>query len=367
VAAVFLTGFPGFLGSALLPRALARRVGDEAFCLVQSRHLELARRRVAELAQTHPHTAGRITLVVGDITEPGLGLDVASTAGLADRLAAVDEVWHLAAAYDLAVDEAVARRVNVEGTTNVLEFCASREGFQRLHHVSTCYVSGTFAGEFTEDLLDAGQAFLNHYEATKFEAEALVRAAMAGGLPATIYRPGIVVGDSTTGSTQKYDGPYFLAGFLRRQWGVAVVPAVGDIDRVRVSLVPRDFVIEAMDVLSGLDRSLGRTYALTDPEPPTVRELVDTFAGHLGRRVVWAPVPLGLARGAIRRVPGAEWLMGLPAEALDYFASPTTYSTGNTVADLAGTGLACPPFTSYAGRLIDFMTQHPEVDSAAMV
>jgi hypothetical protein len=62
-----------------------------------------------------------------------------------------------------------------------------------------------------------------------------------------------------------------------------------------------------------------------------------------------------------------ERLLGLPAEALDYFASPTTYSTANTTAALAGTGVECPPFERYAGRLLDFMKRHPEIDSAAMV
>lgn len=363
MSALLMTGFPGFLGSALLPRLLARREGDEAFCLVQTRHLHLARERVADIEAAHPHTADRVRLVEGDITLPDLGVDPAFAGLLED----VDEVWHLAAVYDLTVDEAVARRVNVEGTANVLDFCATRPTLQRLHYVSTCYVSGRYEGEFTEDALEEGQSFLNHYESTKFDAEVLVRAAMAGGLRATVYRPGIVVGDSTTGATQKYDGPYFLAAFLRRQYGVAIVPAVGDVDRVRVSLVPRDFVIDAMDVLSGMDRSLGRTYALTDPNPPTVRELVDTFAKHLGRRVVWARLPLGVTRATVGHLPGAEWLLGLPAESLDYFASPTTYSTANTLADLAGTGTACPPFTAYADRLLDFMTAHPEIHSAAMV
>ena len=71
-------------------------------------------------------------------------------------------------------------------------------------------MSGDHDGEFAEDELDEGQEFLNHYESTKFEAEVLVRRAMKAGLPATIYRPGIVVGDSRTGETQKYDGPYIL-------------------------------------------------------------------------------------------------------------------------------------------------------------
>jgi len=363
VSVLLMTGFPGFLGSALLPRLLARRGGTRAVCLVQPQHLLTARQRVLEIENDHPHVRGRIELVEGDITVPDLGRSAEARAGLGD----VSEVWHLAAVYDLTVDEAVARRVNVDGTARVLDLCGTLPGLRRLQYVSTCYVSGTYAGAFTEEMLDEGQDFLNHYESTKFEAELLVRKAMADGLPATIYRPGIVVGDSTTGETQKYDGPYFLASFLRRQPPIALVPAVGDADRVRISLVPRDFVVDAMDELSVLDGTLGRTFALTDPNPPTVRELVDLFAAHLGKRVLWARLPLGFARTVLGSVPGLERLLGIPAEGLDYFASRTTYPTTNTVAALEGTALRCPPFADYADTLLDYMVAHPEHSSAAMV
>ena len=359
--ALLMTGFPGFLGSALLGRLLARRPGATATCLVQQRHLALARERLAALEDEEPHVAGRVRLVVGDLTAPGLGLD----AGVEGLLEDVTEVWHLAAVYDLAVGEEVAHRVNVDGTDRVLDLCRNLPGLQRLQYVSTCYVSGRYDGEFREDDLDVGQTFRNHYESTKYEAEMLVRKAMAAGLPATIYRPGIVVGDSRTGETQKYDGPYFLATFLRRQLPVAVVPAVADPDAVRFCLVPRDFVIDAMDRLSVLEQSAGRTYALTDPEPPTARRLVEAFARRLHKRVVWVPLPLALTRAAVS-LPLAERLMGLPVEALDYFASPTTYDTTRTTADLAGTGVTCPRFEDYADRLLDFMLEHREYDSAAM-
>ena len=363
MSVLLMTGFPGFLGSALLPRLLERRERARAICLVQPRHVAEAHQRVGEIEAGHPHTRGRIELVEGDITSPDLGVHPSAT----QELERVDEVWHLAAVYDLATGEAAARSVNIGGTARVLEFCRSRPQPCRLQYVSTCYVSGEYDGAFTEDDLDLGQTFRNHYEATKFEAEQLVRRAMTDGLAATVYRPGIVVGDSRTGETQKYDGPYFLAAFLRRQPRVAVVPVVADPDRVRFGLVPRDFVVDAMDVLSVLDRSVGRTYALTDPNPPTVRQLVDTFAAHLGKKVMWVPLPLTPTRAVVGAVPGMERLLGLPAESLDYFASPTTYSTANTVADLAGTGLECPPFSSYADRLLDFMTHHPEVGTEAMV
>lgn len=359
---LLLTGFPGFLGSALLPRLLARRDGVRAVCLVQERHLPTARRRLDELELEHPHLRDRVELVTGDITAEGLGLD----ADGAPDPAEVGEVWHLAAVYDLTVPVDVARRVNVDGTANVVAYCRTLPRLERLQYVSTCYVSGRFAGEFTEDDLDVGQEFRNHYESTKYDAEVLVRKAMADGLPVTVYRPGIVVGDSRTGETQKYDGPYFLATFLRRQPPVALVPAVGPVDEVRVGLVPRDYVVGAMDELSVMPASLGRTYALTDPEPPTAREVVEAFAGRLGKRVVWVPLPLAPTRALVGRVPLMEQLLGLPAESLDYFASPTTYATTHAVTDLAGTGLRCARFGDYADRLLDFMLDHPEVDAHPM-
>ncbi len=357
---LLMTGFPGFLGSALLPRLLARRADASAVCLVPRRHLAAARARVDALRQEHPGTAGRVQLVQGDLTAPYLALSPRGRRLLDE----VDEVWHLAAVYDLAVPAETARRVNVDGTARVLELCTDLPGLRRLHYVSTCYVSGRYPGEFGEDVLEAGQEFRNHYEATKYEAEVLVRKAMADGLPVTTYRPGIVVGDSTTGETQKYDGPYFLASFLRRQLPVALVPAVPA--DARFCLVPRDFVVDAMDRLSALEDSVGRTYALTDPEPPTVREVVTTFARILGKRVVWVPVPVWLTKAALGHVPGLERLLGLPAEAIEYSTSPTTYATANTLADLQGTGLACPRFDEYADRLLAFMQGHPEVGSQAM-
>jgi thioester reductase-like protein len=360
---MLMTGFPGFLGTALLPRQLARRADTRVVCLVQPHHLATAQQRVSAMEAHGPALRGRVELAAGDVTAPDLGVG----ADLRPVLGDVTEVWHLAAVYDLAVDPATARRVNVDGTARVLDLCRSLPRLRRLQYVSTCYVSGRYEGTFTEEDLVQGQAFRNHYESTKYEAEVLVRSAMAEGLPATVYRPGIVVGDSRTGETQKFDGPYFFATYLRRQPVVALVPRLADPDVVRFSVVPRDFVVEAMDELSVLDRSVGVTYALADPDPPTVRQLVDLFADHLGRRVIWVPLPLGPTRFAVGRVPGVEWLSGLPAEALDYAASPTTYSTVNTVRDLAGTGVACPRFASYAATLLDFQRAHPEIRSSAMV
>ena len=221
MALALFTGFPGFLGAALLPRLLERSPNLSARCLVQRRYMAVARQQIDRIEVAHAGLRDRIEVVEGDIAGPGLGLK-------AEHLEGVVEVWHLAAVYDLSVDAALAHRVNVEGTRNVLELCAALPGLERLHYVSTCYVSGRHAGPFGETDLDVGQRFSNHYEETKFLAEVAVAEHRAAGLPVTVYRPAVVVGDSVTGETQKYDGPYYALQLIMRQSRIAFMPVFGD-------------------------------------------------------------------------------------------------------------------------------------------
>lgn len=357
---VLVTGFPGFLASALLPRIMRRLATADAVCLVQPQHVPLARTRVAALVAADPSLRGRLRILEGDITNRELGV--------AERIAPqrIVEIFHLAAVYDLSVTRDVAMRVNVMGTRQVVDFARGCRRLQRLQYVSTCYVSGRWRGAFTEGMLEEGQEFNNFYEESKQLAEVAVRKAMLGGLPATIYRPSIVVGDSTTGETQKYDGPYFAMQWLLRQPRIALMPVVGDRRRHLFNVVPRDFVVDAIASLSGRRESLGRTYALADPHPLSVDAMLDLLARATGRRMIRVPLPRRVAKGLISWVPGVHALLRIPAAAVDYFVHPTHYDTANARADLAASGIDCPPFASYAEMLVGFMRAHPEVGSGAM-
>src|SRR5271170_1587853 len=109
-----LTGFPGFIGRRLVRQLLGQDPTLRVAALVEPRMLDAA--------LTVAETIGddRLEIVPGDITEARLGL----ADGVYERLAAeATLVFHLAAIYNLAVPLAVAQRVNVEGTANVLTFC----------------------------------------------------------------------------------------------------------------------------------------------------------------------------------------------------------------------------------------------------
>ncbi len=249
----------------------------------------------------------------------------------------------------------------------MLDFAGACKQLDRFQYVSTCYVSGRYAGIYRESDLDKGQEFNNYYEETKFLAEVEVQAAMKQGLPATIYRPAVVVGDSRTGDTQKYDGPYFAMRWLLKQPGIALMPVVGDTHRTRLNLVPRDFVIAAIDALAGMKSAAGKVYQLADPEPLTIAEVIDAIAKASGRMVVQLPLPVAVAKKAIDRVPGVYRLMKIPSASIDYFVHPTFYDTTNTQADLGPRASRCRRCAAICPHLVEFMKAHPEVGSEAMV
>ncbi len=357
---VLFTGFPGFIGARLIPRLLELAPDTTFHALVQEKFLATADGSVAALAQEHPGTKGRIRLVVGDITAPGLGLAASKAKELQKSLAGC---CHLAAVYDLAVQRDVGMRINVEGTKNVLEFLGNAPSLRRLDYVSTAYVSGTAVGTYRETDLDVGQNFKNFYEETKFLAEVAVK---ESGVPAAIYRPGIVVGSSKTGETAKFDGPYYSLNAM------GVLPSPGAFIKVGtgdapVNLVPVDFVLEAIARLSTWEGAVGKTYHLTDPHPSTAFEIEEMFAKALGKSFVYVPVPHLVAK--LLFTPAViQKRFGMPVQSIDYFDHPVSYDSTQATADLARFGVVCPPFVDYVQKLVAFWrTKKDTIKRGAMI
>jgi len=346
---VLLTGFPGFIGRRLVGKIVEIEPSASVICVVERRFEFQAREEVRRLSTNGGSRGPAVSVLVGDVTRPGLGLDADTLAGLAER---VTDVLHLAAVHDLAVPEPLARRVNVRGTRHVIDLCRSLGRLERLVHFSSCHVSGTRTGTVYEDELDMGQSFKNHYESTKHDAEYLVRQA-SREMPTVILRPAMVVGDRHTGETPRLDGLYSVMGLVDRLSRLHVpLPNVGDLT-AEASIVPVDYVVDAAAALWRSERAAGGTFALADPHPMIGREIFVEIVRGVG-----ALGPLGRVPHAVLDVPlrfsRVRRLLGVPREIFDYINHPAHYDCSRAIELLEPAGIVCPDARSYLPNLVAF-------------
>lgn len=346
---LLLTGFPGFIATRLV-RALLQDSDARLVALVEPRMAATAREAVGRLGDD----GARVEVVEGDITDRRLGLGAEDW----ERLTAeVTAVFHLAAIYDLSVPLEAAQRVNVDGTGNVLDFCRACEKLERLNYVSTAYVAGVRKGVVYEHELSLGQGFKNHYESTKFQAEVWVREAM-DAVPTVILRPGIVVGDSRTGETQKFDGPYYILrtiSLLHRR-GLPM-PHFGRA-RALFNAVPVDFIVDAMRVAAKDPRAIGRTLHLVDPDPLSARDLVRVLTREYTGDDPRGYLPPKVLETSLRWAFLRRLFAGTPRESVRYLNHPVRFDTRQAEDLLDPHGVRCPRLPDYAGAIVSFFREH---------
>jgi hypothetical protein len=85
---------------------------------------------------------------------------------------------------------------------------------RHFHHVSSIAAAGLYEGVFREDMFDEAENYDHPYFMTKHESEKIVRKECK--VPWSVYRPAMVVGDSTTGEMDKIDGPYYFFKLIQR-------------------------------------------------------------------------------------------------------------------------------------------------------
>ena len=295
----FVTGTTGFLGSHFLIAFAGSRF-DHTYVLVRgdSEHARReklldALRKAGQSYSTMPDLdalMARITIVPGDAALPAFGLGDDGLERL--RQAGIDHFWHFAAT--LSVEhyrKDPVRSSRLDRALHMVEFCRTA-GIGHMVHVSTAYTCGARDGGIGEMLHPQDSVFSNRYEESKCHAEhALTQRCRSSGLPLTILRPSVVIGNSQTWRPGGADSG--LYGFIRevRMLRKALaatgeaVRAFGNPD-VEINFIPVDRLME--DIAELLDDGLrdGDIVHLTsDHNPPTGRvfELIcrQLGLGHL--------------------------------------------------------------------------------------
>ncbi|KMJ58045.1 hypothetical protein AB685_14610 [Bacillus sp. LL01] len=271
---IFLTGATGFLGGRLIRNLLEE--GHTVYIL--ARNIEKANALKERLPLP---LQGNVTILEGDIVEPNFGFSHRLILELTNK---IDIFYHLAALvkFDQHLRDTLME-MNYQGTKNALQTAKTIRA-PRFIHVSTAYTVGVSnAGQ--EKLYDLEQGFNNPYEESKALAEHEVMK-YKDTMDVSIFRPAIIVGDSKTGEA---DSSFTLYGFMRglelfkrkleRKKYKEKVHLVGSKEGTS-NLVPVDYVADILTIAVKKAKK-NAIYNITNPSPPTNREILGTIKEHL--------------------------------------------------------------------------------------
>ena len=354
----FVTGATGFIGKRLVKKLLERK-GAVVHFLIRKESAD----KVADLRSFWGVGPTRAIPVFGDLTAKKLGVAADDVKKLKGQ---IDHFYHLAAVYDLSADEETQVAVNIEGTRNTVDLAKAIDA-GHFHHVSSIAAAGLYEGVFREDMFEEAEGLDHPYFQTKHESEKIVRQDCK--VPWTVYRPAMVVGDSQTGEMDKIDGPYYFFKLIQRlrQLLPPWMPTVG-LEGGRVNIVPVDFVVNALNVISHQKDITKKCYHLVDPVGYRVGDVLDIFsrAAHAPRMNLFVNAALLgfipksvkkslMALAPVRRVRNAVMKdLGLPEDMLTFVNYPTRFDCRETLAALKGSGVTCPNLKDYAWRLWDY-------------
>jgi amino acid adenylation domain-containing protein/thioester reductase-like protein len=268
---IFLTGATGFLGVYLL-RDLMEQTQAEIHCLVRCSDEAEGRERIRQtldryLLPLDPFDS-RIVIWPGDISKPFIGVTEEGFQKLAHEM---DAIYHCATLVNFLDPYYRLKAANVQGTQEIIKL-ACRDRVKPLHYVSSLAsfvaIGHTDDGIFREDHpLERWQHPGGGYAQSKWISERMVLIARSRGLPATIFRPGPITGDSQTGAWNSED---FMCRLLMGCIQLGSAPYASS----SMPFTPVDFVSKTIIYLSRQKEAFSKIYHLTNPKPGTAATLV---------------------------------------------------------------------------------------------
>jgi amino acid adenylation domain-containing protein/thioester reductase-like protein len=268
---IFLSGVTGFLGAFLLDELLQTTSAD-VYCLVRAANFEEGRKKIKANLERYllwnQEHAFRIIPVIGDLSQPLLGLSEEKFRTLASKL---DLIYHSGALIKLIYPYSMLKASNVLGTQEILRL-ASQGKVTPVHYISTIDTLKPIANYGNkvvkeDEYLDSVEDLTDGYSQSKWVAEKLVIAARSRGIPTAIYRPGMLIGHSQTGASQTND---LMCRIIK---GIIQLGSAPDL-ALWINLTPINYASKAIINVSKQQKSLGKAFHVVNPQPLPWKQLV---------------------------------------------------------------------------------------------
>jgi thioester reductase-like protein len=359
--AIFLTGSTGYLGSYLVT-GLLRGYRDSLNLLVRAKSQQEARERLWQSLQLHmefPEFNERVSscarIFLGDLTDSQFDLEEDEYREL---VRSSDSVIHCAASLNRK-SEKQCLNVNLRGTLEVIQLARRAEdhhGLRRFSHVSTVAVAGHRQDEVVQEdsAMDWARSDYDPYARTKKFCEHMVQQLLPD-VDRRIFRPAIVLGDSTRAETTQFD---MVQAFSVLQ-SLPVLP-LRPADRI--DIVPANYVGKAIVAIHQKEQPKYPRYHLSSGTgSQTYRELTDALAtAASGSRPKYLP---GLGKtfsGTVNWLSHKKSNLGHGAALLKvfwpYLVWNTVFDNSRVVEELGGELPA--KFSSYAYPLLKFSREN---------
>jgi nucleoside-diphosphate-sugar epimerase len=255
------------------------------------------------------HPSSKVKVVKGDLTDPSCLRDLDND---------FDCVIHIAGLYDFSSSYSDNYLNNVVATSQLLAWAKEQEKAPHFHFIST-YAVGAGRWDFhePEEPLKNLPPEDRFYPYSKALAEESV---IKSTLPYTIYRPGIIVGDTEKGHFENLNGPYYIISLLSQLNKVRLLPKlpVLPLPAVReafLPLVPVDSVAKAI-VAGVMDykKSDGKIYGLYRSGELTCENFFNQVISHFNLKC--KPLFVGIGHKKVLELQ--KYITDIPEEVFLY-------------------------------------------------
>ncbi len=344
---VFITGASGLVGGRLTSKYQSKNIN--VICLI---HKESLDKRFEGLPN--------LRIVLGDITRRDLGLNSVDREIIQRE---VTDMWHCAAKTDFSISAQEGEEVNVNGTTNFLDFASQCKQVHRIGVLSTLYISGKTTGTVEEQMIEHSEGFVNEYERSKYLMELVVKERMQS-LPIALYRISTAIGDAKTGEIVRYNAVHQA---IRLLYG-GLVPMIPAHEHTRMNFISDDHASDSLHYLFEERFIAGKVHhiAAKGDDMPNVAEFLGNtfllfaqFHPEWQRRNIEIPPIVSVDSFALfkRTVEKTENSMLMRIfDMMDHFVPqlsyPKTFDMSGTAPLLEQGGIYATPFNTYYPMIV---------------